>query len=109
MSSPSPGHEKIVSTAIAPESTKPKLIAISVTTGSSALRHRVPVAHHDVAQTLRAGEREVVLAHRVEQRRAHDERVLPEVGERQRQRGQEHVMRLVEELREPRRVGAGVA
>ena len=79
---PSPGHEKTVSTAIAPERTKPKLIAISVVEGSSALRTAWRFRTCDVAQPLRARERQVVLAHRVEQRRAHDERVLAEVGER---------------------------
>ena len=92
MASPRPGQEKIVSTAIAPERTKPKLIAASVTTGQQRVRHGVAVAHGDVAQALRAREHEVVLAHRVEQRRAHHERVLAEVGERQRQRRQEHVL-----------------
>jgi hypothetical protein len=37
VSSPSPGHEKIVSIVIAPPTTKPNWIADKVTSGNSAL------------------------------------------------------------------------
>ena len=65
------------------------------------VRDGVAITDQRVPQTLRAREHEVVLAHRVEQGRAHDDRVLAQVCERQRQRRQEHVVRLVSELGEP--------
>ena len=98
---PRPGHEKIVSTAIAPGEDEAEVDRDQRHHRQQRVRHRVPVADDLVAQPLRARQREVVLAHRLEQRRAHHERVLAQVRERQRQRGQEHVLRLVEELRDP--------
>ena len=102
MSSPSPGQEKTVSTVIAPEMTKPKLIAMSAVDGQERVADGVPVAHLHVAQALRAREGEVVLAHDVHDRRAHDQRVLAEVRDREREARQEHVLRLVEQLRDAR-------
>ena len=75
VSRPIPGHENSVSTTIAPETTNPRLIADSATTGRIALR--VGVAQHAVAgQADRAGGRDEVLAQHVGQRRAHDHDVL---------------------------------
>ena len=85
------GSRRPSRSVIAPETTKPMLRAMSVVVGSSALRHGVPAAHHDVAQPLGAGGGQVVLAELVEQRAAHDQRVVGEVGQGQRDDRQRQV------------------
>ena len=65
---------------------EPEVERDRLTTGSSAFGTACRRRTSDVAQALGASELEVVLAHRVEQRRPHDDRVLAEVGERERER-----------------------
>ena len=86
-SSPRPGIEKIVSIVMAPETTKPMLSATSVVVGSSALRTACRRRTSHVAQTLGPGRHQVVLAELVEQRGPHDQRVLGEVGQGERETG----------------------
>ena len=73
--------ENTVSIVIAPDTMKPRLSDTSVTTGRRALRVACRRRTSTSAQALGAGRLQVVLAHLVEQRRSHDERVLREIGQ----------------------------
>ena len=93
---PRPGYEKTVSVEIAPPMMKPKLIAISDTDGSSAFgtawRRITSMSRRPLA---RAGD-EVVLAERVEHRRAHHQRVRAEVAEGERRHRQDQMLEPVD-------------
>ena len=90
---PRPGHEKTVSTVMAPETTNPRLMNTSVIVGSIAFGTACAPAHQLVHEPLGPGDREVVLAHLVDQRGTHHQRVLGEVDRGQRRRGQHQVPR----------------
>ena len=82
---------------IAPPMMKPSERATRVMIGSIALRKPVPPHDRPVLEALRPRRQDVVLAERLEHRRAHDQRVLAEEDEAERQRRQDHVLEAVDE------------
>ena len=92
---------------MAPDTTKPRVEGDQGGRRQQRVGHGVPPAHRDVAQPLGPRGGQVVLAQLVEQRRPHDQRVLGEVGQRQRDDRQGQVPRQVQnppsiEVRRPR-------
>ena len=110
-SRPSPGMEKTVSIVIAPRDHEPDVERDHRRRRQQRVADGVPVAHDDVAQALGPRRLQVVLTQLVEQRAAHDQGVLRQVGERQRGHRQDQVPGGVEDAvqRRPGRRPASAA
>ena len=86
-----PGHEKSVSTTVAPETTNPSADRRERDHRQDRVSRR-PAEHAVTGKADRAGGRHEVLTHHVGQRRAHDHHVLPDDPDRERDDRQRRVL-----------------
>ena len=102
VSRPRPGQLKISSIVMAPEIDEPQRQDRDGHRRQQGVRDGVALPDGLVPQALRARQLDVVLAQRLQQRRAHDQRVLAEVGDREDEERQDHVVQDVGHVLQPR-------